>query len=67
MRSADKMGLQLMKSAPSEEVTKLQGLIDEYQGLWKDTKGRMKKCRKQWARETVSGLRSLKAIVKDAV
>jgi len=67
MRTADKMGAQLRKSAPAEEVAKLQGLTEEYQRLWKDIKRRIRQYRKQWARETVSGLRSLKAIVKDAV
>ncbi|XP_034243004.1 nesprin-1-like [Thrips palmi] len=47
LTTADQLGLELMRAAPPAEVERLQALVDEYQGLWKDVAQRLEQLSRQ--------------------
>lgn len=47
LTTADQLSLELMRAAPPREVERLQALVDEYQGLWKDIGERLEQLRLQ--------------------
>lgn len=47
LTTADQLGLELMRAAPQDEVERLQALVDEYQGLWRDIGARLEQLNQQ--------------------
>lgn len=47
LSTADQLSLELMRAAPPREVERLQALVDEYQGLWRDIGERLEQLRLQ--------------------
>ena len=47
LTTADQLGLELMRAAPPAEVERLQALVDEYQGQWKDVAQRLEQLSRQ--------------------